>query len=166
MHYIQIVHFASIEIKVKSATDLWAAILNIYTAEKRSEIIYPQGIRKYNWNILSQIQNSLHRQMFGKATWIVVLRDNEVFLLSHVTPTVGQLMCGVWPRKEKLLSMQHFHEATFTFQTVGTWNNSISQFSLHLTPLNAERKFGAKLKILHAGDTGSRLFWYAILCIS
>ena len=63
MHYIQIVYFASIE-----ATDLWAAILNIYTAEKRSEIIYTQGIRKYGWNILSQIQNSLHRQMFGKAT--------------------------------------------------------------------------------------------------
>ena len=51
MHYIQIVYFASIEIKVKSATDLWAAILNIYTAEKRSEIIYAQDIRKYNCQI-------------------------------------------------------------------------------------------------------------------
>ena len=32
-------------------------------------------------NILSQIQNSLHRQIFGKATWIVVLRVNEIFFV-------------------------------------------------------------------------------------
>lgn len=48
MQYIQIVYFASVKIKVKSATDLCAAILNIYSAEKWPEIIYTQGIRKYN----------------------------------------------------------------------------------------------------------------------